>query len=150
MKSFKEWIENTNNWILYHGSDSESFIGQIRTNERDAGWFGAGFYLTSNPEYAKRWGEYIYQMIVPQGKYAQIQVIGNYEKIIYNNAEFANEEAGGKKGWFENEYLWAKKFTDALKREGYEGIRVDFDTNKDVEVIVFDPSKVKVLGKTTD
>lgn len=149
MKSFREWLENTNNWILYHGSNSDSFVGPIRTNERDAGWFGQGFYLTSFPNYAKRWGKNIFKISVPNGKYANIQVIGNYEKTIYNNAEFANQEAGGHEGFIENEDLWSQKFTNALKRERFDGVRVDFDNNKDVEVVVFNPSKIQVLEKVT-
>lgn len=147
MKSFQQWLESFQQWELYHGSNSEQIIGQLRTNERDAGWFGTGFYLTAYPDYAKKWGKHIYRMSVPQKKFAEVQVIGNYKKILFGDSEFANKEAGGTEGWIENEHLWAQKFTSALKNSGYDGVRVNFDNYKDVEVLVFDPSHIIVIGK---
>lgn len=148
MKTFNKWLENlSQGWELYHGSNSENFSGQIRVGERDSGWFGTGFYLSSLPSYAKRWGKNVYKMIVPFGKFAKIQVIGNYKEIIFNDAEFANQEAGGQDAYIEDEDAWSKNFTEALKKQGYDGVRVDFDNHKDVEVVIFDPSKITVVGK---
>lgn len=129
--------------ILYHGSDSEKIKGTLRTGERDAGWFGQGFYLTAYPEYAKRWGKYIYKMIPPTGKYAHVFVTGNYEKIEYDVAgQKANEYAGGNDAWIKDELAWAQKFNEYLIRNGYTGIRVNMDNYQNVEVVVFDPSKI--------
>jgi hypothetical protein len=148
MKTFNKWLENlSQGWELFHGSNSEEFVGQIRANERDSGWFGSGFYLSAIPSYAKRWGKNVHKMIVPFGKFAKIQVIGNYKEILFGDAEFANQEAGGQEAFNDNEHLWSKKFTEALKKQGYDGVRVNFDEHKDVEVVIFDPSKIQVLGK---
>lgn len=148
MKTFNKWLENlSQGWELFHGSNSEEFAGQIRANERDSGWFGSGFYLSSMPSYAKRWGKNVYKMIVPFGKFAEVKVIGNYKEILFGDAEYANQEAGGKDAFNDNEHLWSKNFTDALKKQGYDGVRVDFDHHKDVEVVIFDPSKIQVVGK---
>jgi hypothetical protein len=139
---FSRWLEVTQGWDLYHGSKSEQMVGKFRSNERDAGWFGTGFYLTAYPDYARRWGKHIYRMTVPMGKFAEVQVIGNYKKIDFGDAEFANQEAGGTEGWIADEMSWAEKFTNALKMSGFDGVRVHFDQNKDVEVLIFDPSQV--------
>jgi len=134
--------------VLYHGSDSQQIIGPLRVNERDSGWFGAGFYLTARPEYAQRWGKYVYQMSVPQGSYAEVQVIGNYDKVKFiGKAEQANQAAGGTEAWIENEVAWSNAFTKNLKQMGFIGVRVHLDQNKDAEVLIFDPSQIQVIGQ---
>lgn len=141
--------ENTNGWLLYHGSSSENITGEIRVNERDAGWFGPGFYLSAFTEYAQRWGKYVFRIAIPTTiKFAHIKVVGDYEKIIFDSeAEKANQTAGGTAGWIENEKAWALKFGQSLRQMGYGGVRVDFDDHKDVEVIVFNPSQLKVVDR---
>ena len=139
----KEFITETENY-LYHGSDSPVIQGPLRTGERDDGWFGPGFYLTASLDYAKRWGRYIYKMTAPPGKYAEVQVIGNYEKTMYDDiSQKANEYAGGKDAWIQNELLWAQKFQEFLVKNGVIGVRAHFDNEKDVEVVVFNPASVK-------
>jgi len=143
---FYEYL-NSNQWTLYHGSNSEQIVGTLYANERDSGWFGSGFYLTAYPEYAKRWGQFIHNMIPPQGKYAEINCYNNYQKIEYvGDAEKANELAGGKAGWVTDEHAWSQQFTNNLKSMGYSGVRINLDNHKDVEVLVFDPSKIKVVS----
>ena len=126
---------------LFHGSSSEKISGDIRMNERDSGWFGNGFYLSAFPDYAKRWGAHVHKMTV-SGKFAEVQVIGNYKELRFDkDAAIADKEAGGTVGWIENEHAWSSAFAKKLKQMGYDGIRVHFDENKDVEVVVFEPDK---------
>ncbi len=146
--SFREFVENSSNLELFHGSNSEQISGPLRTNERDSGWFGSGFYLTAYPEYAKRWGNNVYKMIIPHGNFAHVVVEGNYKKINYiGDTNKANELAGGTEGWIENEHVWSQKFTSALKSMGYDGIRVEMNGNPDVEVLVFNPQIIQVVEK---
>ncbi len=147
-KSFKQWIlmQESNQNVLYHGSNSEKMVGTLYANERDSGWFGSGFYLTAYPDYAKRWGKFIHKMIIPDGSYAEINVSDGYSKIEFlGDAEKANQMAGGKTGWIENEALWSEKFKSSLKQMGYIGVRVNQDNWKDLEVVVFDPSTIQAI-----
>jgi hypothetical protein len=140
--------ELDNRWTLYHGSNSPEMTGELRTGNRDSGWFGSGFYLTAFPDYAKRWGKYVYQMNAPQGKYAEVQITGNYSKIEFlGEAEKANQEAGGNEAWLANEQKWSDDFKNILQRMGFIGVRVHMNQNKDVEVLVFDPSTIRILRK---
>lgn len=143
---FAKWLES-NQEVLYHGSNSEKIVGTLYANERDSGWFGSGFYLTAYPEYAQRWGKYIHQMIPPVGRYAEVNCTNGYQNIEYvGDAEKANQMAGGSHGWIENEHLWSQKFQSNLKQMGYIGVRVNMDQWKDVEVLVFDPSKIQIVN----
>jgi len=136
------------NNVLFHGSDSEQFEGDIRINERDSGWFGSGFYLTAYPEYAKRWGKYTYQVAYPTAKMAEVNVQGNYDKITFvGEAENANQQAGGNNAWITNESLWSQNFVKALQSMGYGGIRTNMNGHLDVEVVIFDPSAIQILGR---
>ncbi len=145
MAKFSTWLESTQN-ILFHGSDSEKLVGQLYSNNRDSGWFGAGFYLTAYPEYATRWGKFVHKMIAPSGKYAEVNCTDGYNKVEYvGDAEKANQIAGGKEMWIRNSHIWSQSFQNALKQLGYIGVRVNMDQWKDVEVVVFDPSQVKTL-----
>jgi len=147
MLNFKLWLEQTG-WELFHGSNNEQLAGSLRVNERDSGWFGAGFYLTAYPEYAKRWGNFVYKMYAPKGKYAEATFDDNYQKVHFlGDAEAANNEAGGTAAWIENESAWSAAFTNALKKMGYVGVRVHQSQHKDVEVLVFDPSHIQVGDK---
>lgn len=153
----RDWLFKLNNiledrsWELYHGSNSEQFIGKIRVGERDAGWFGHGFYLSAYPSYAARWGKNVYKMQVPKGRYARINVTDGYKKMDFlGDAEVANKMAGGQDGYLEDELKWAKLFTYNLYQKGYDGVRISIDHHRDVEVLVFDPSKIKVLGRIND
>lgn len=133
---------------LYHGSNSEQIVGRLRTNERDSGWFGAGFYLTAYPQYAQKWGKFVYQMAVPQGKFAEIRTDNSYNEIEFlGDAQAANQEAGDTEAWVDDERAWSKKFTDSLRRMGYVGVRIHVGQYPDIEVLVFDPSTITVLGK---
>ena len=133
---------------LYHGSNSEQIQGNLRIGERDSGWFGEAFYLTSDPEYAKRWGKYVYVMTVPDGKFAEVVVTGNYQKIDFlGDANKANQMAGGTAAWVDNEALWSETFKKALQQMGYAGVRVHNNGTKDMEVAVFDPSNITVVGR---
>jgi hypothetical protein len=67
--NFLEFLQHTE---LYHGSKSSEVTGEIRVGERDSGWYGRGFYLTANKDYAKRWGPNIFKMSVPFGNYAEV------------------------------------------------------------------------------
>jgi hypothetical protein len=146
--NFKLWIESAQ-WTLYHGSNSPKMEGKLFCNERDSGWFGSGFYLTAYPDYAKRWGQYVYTMNVPAGKYAEIHCKNGYQQIEYlGDAEFANQFAGGNEAWIENELAWSQNFTNTLKKMGNSGVRVHIDNHKDLEVLVFDPSHIQILGQS--
>lgn len=134
--------------LFYHGSDSDQIDGPLRINERDSGWFGSGFYVTAYPEYAKRWGKYVYRVSVPSGKFVEVLVHGNYDRVEFlGDAESANQLAGGTNGWIENESKWSLDFTNTVKYMGYSGIRVHMNGRRDVEVVVFDPSTIQILGK---
>ena len=131
--------------IAFHGSSS-ALVGAIRINERDSGWFGNGFYATSSQEYAFRWGKVLNTVELPEGNYAEVVVIGNYDKIQWLGlANDANENAGGWLAWMENEALYSENLTKAFVALGFIGVRIHFGENKDVEVVVFDVSTIKVL-----
>ena len=141
-------IKVANSEALYHGSDSEKFEGDIRLNERDSGWFGSGFYLTRYTSYAKRWGKFIYRAEIQVGKMAEVNCPDGYKNIEYiGDANIANENAGGDSAWMAKEWKWSQSFKKSLLKMGYDGVRVHMDGYKDAEVLVFDPSKVKVLGR---
>ena len=139
-------LENTG-WKLYHGSNSEQFIGKIKVNERDSGWFGAGFYLTAYPSYAQRWGKFIYEISVPPSKFAEVITDNNYSKIEFvGDAQKADLQAGGTEAWINNETQWSQTFTKVLQQMGYDGVRVHVGNYKDLEVLIFNPSKLVVIG----
>lgn len=146
------WYKQSQSRVFYHGSDSEEIIGPLVTGERDSGWFGSGFYLSAYPVYANRWGKNIYYVAVPDGlKFAEASVIGNYEEIIFaGDAQKADEMAGGSNAWIENEQVYSDKIKSALQEMGYGGIKVHFGNNKDVEVVVFDPSQLEVKGRVEE
>jgi hypothetical protein len=147
-KSFGFKEEAINNFF-YHGSDSEKIVGTLYSNERDSGWFGSGFYLTAYPWYAERWGKYIHKMIPPAGKYAEVNCDNQWNNIEYvGDAKQADQAAGGKVGWIENEHLWSQKFKDSLEEMGYVGVRVNVGELKNLEIVVFDPSKIQVLSES--
>ncbi len=138
-------IQESDGITLYHGSNSPKLEGELRMNERDSGWFGTGFYLTAYPEYAKRWGEYVHRLTIPDGKYAKVLCSDGYNKIEYiGDAKKASDMAGGSAAWIENEEEWSVNFTDNLRSMGYIGVRVDMDRYPDVEVVIFDPSIISV------
>lgn len=145
--NFLEFLQHTE---LYHGSKSSEVTGEIRVGERDSGWYGRGFYLTANKDYAKRWGPNIFKMSVPFGNYAEVNHKDNTfdHPIFIGDSELAERAANEKAGsWIENETLWSKTFSDYLKNKGYVGVRVNLPSHKDVEVVVFDPKDIKVIGK---
>ena len=134
--------------VLYHGSDSEEIVGKLYTGKRDPGWFGEAFYLTAYPEYAKRWGKHVYKMSIPPLKFAEVNVIGNYDNMEYlGDSKIAYEKAGGQNAAILKEYDFAVNFKKELKLMGYDGVRVHNDGQKDMEVAIFDPSNIKVLEK---
>jgi len=141
---FAQWFEE-NDSVLYHGSDSEKIVGNLYSNDRDSGWFGSGFYLTAYPDYALRWGKYVHKMIPPFGKFAIVNCSQDYKCQYLGDAENANQFAGGTTGWVENEDLWSQKFKSFLANLGYVGIRVNIGEHPDVEIVIFDPSKIRVL-----
>lgn len=145
--NFSQFLENQLSAVYYHGSNSEQISGPIRVNERDAGWFGQGFYVTANMGYAQRWGNYIYEVAIPQGQFAQVTVHGNYDRMEYDPlGNEANQFAGGDEGWIRNEALWAQKFTNYLKQKGVEGVRIHAGSI-DTEVVIFHPEKVKIVRR---
>ncbi len=147
---FRNWLESSQ-WKLYHGSKSPKIVGQLICNDRDSGWFGSGFYLTAYPDYAKRWGQYVHEMLVPTGKYAEVQSTQDYNKISYlGDAEAANQIAGGTEGWIANEHAWSQAFTGYLKKMGYLGVRVHLGEYQDAEVLVFDPSHIQVIPNASN
>lgn len=153
----RDWLSGLHNileareWELYHGSDSEEFEGRIRIGERDSGWFGRGFYLSAYPKYAARWGANVFKMSVPKGRFAQINVTNNYKNITFvGDADKANQAAGGQEGYLEDEQKWSKVFSTFLVMKGYDGVRVNIDSYPDVEVLVFNPSQVRVMEKVSN
>ncbi|OGG09026.1 hypothetical protein A3J20_04100 [Candidatus Gottesmanbacteria bacterium RIFCSPLOWO2_02_FULL_42_29] len=150
---YEKYLENTfpshEQNILWHGSSSEKFEGEIKMNERDSGWFGNGFYLSSVPEYGQRWGKNLHPMIIPMGKYAEVKSIKNNLEFS-GDSEKANNEAGGTEAWILNEHEYSKKFTETLKQMGNAGVKVEVDGFKDGEVVVFNPSQIHILGSEGD
>jgi hypothetical protein len=137
--------------ILWHGSASEKIEGEIRTNERDSGYFGTGFYVTAYISNAKIWGKNLHPMIIPVGKYAEIESEEGFKNIKYiGDSEKANIEAGGTEGYLENEEKWSKRFTETLKQMGNIGARLKLEGHKDTEIVVFDPSQIHILGSKED
>jgi hypothetical protein len=137
--------------VMYHGSDSESFEGEIRMNERDSGWFGAGFYVSAYPNIASIWGKNIYKVKIPTGKMAKVTAESGFKNIQYlGEAQDANEFAGGTKTYQRSEYEWSNKFTEFLKEKGYIGVSVEVDGWDNMEVVIFDPSTIQILEKVHD
>jgi len=131
--------------IAFHGSSS-ALVGAIRINERDSGWFGNGFYATAFEEYALRWGKVLNTVELPEGNYAEVLVEGNYKKVVWQGlAATADQKAGGSIGWVENEFLYSQNLTKELIALGFIGVKVHFGEIKDVEVVVFDASTIRVL-----
>lgn len=131
--------------VLYHGTGSEKIEGPLMTNTNDPGWFGKGFYATAYLEHAKVYGKHVFEVTTTATKFAEIQIVGQYDKAIYiGDAEEADRIAGGTEKWLQNDSEWAKRFTDVLKSKGYEGIRVSMNGKPDAEVVIFDPSKVTI------
>jgi hypothetical protein len=134
--------------VSFRGSKSEELLGELRVNERDAGWFWPGFYLTSDVTYASGWGENVFKMFVPNGKFAHVDVIGNYDQIEFDgDAEKANQAAGGTAGWIEDEAAWSRMFGRAMQEMGFDGVRVHFGQLRDGEVVMFDLSTITVVGR---
>lgn len=145
--NFLEFLQHTE---LYHGSKSTEITGDIRVGERDSGWYGDGFYLTADKDYAKRWGPNIFKISAPIGKYAEVNHKNNSfdHPIFTGDSELAEKAANEKAGsWVENETLWSRTFSNYLKSKGYVGVRVNLPSRKNIEVVVFDPSEIKVVGK---
>lgn len=135
--------------ILWHGSSSERFEGEIRMNERDSGWFGKGFYVTAYQDYGLRWGENLHPMLIPKGKYAELKSV-KLDIRYFGDAEVANTESGGNSAWIENEAQYSENFTTKLKEMGNVGVKVEMDGYKDAEVVIFDPAKIHVIGSGED
>jgi hypothetical protein len=134
----------------FHGSDAEKMVGEFRVGERDSGWFGVGAYLTNFENYAKRWGRNVHRFYTPNGKYAEATVVGNYERVDFDSAtEKADRDAGGNDRWLEDENGYSEDFASSMLKQGYIGARIAFGSNKDVEVVVFDPSQIKSADPVT-
>jgi len=87
-------------------------------------------------------------MQVPPMRFVEVQSDNNYSQIEFlGDAEAANQQAGGSAGWVENERAWSAKFTQVLREMGYGGVRVHIGDHRDVEILVFDPSTVQVIGR---
>ncbi len=140
---------NHEHGIAWHGSSSEKMEGEIRMNERDSGWFGNGFYVTAYQDYGLRWGRNLHPMLVPKGKYAELKST-KFKIEYFGDSEIANVESGGTDAWVENEKLYSQKFTEKLKEMGNIGVKVEMDGYKDAEVVIFDPSKIHVIGSGDD
>jgi hypothetical protein len=139
--TFREFVEDK---ILYHGSDAIKF-GDVNKN---IGWFGLGFYLSSNLDYAKKQGSEIYLFKAPLDNCAEVSVFNHYKKIIFHGyANNANRIAGGSERWVLDENGWAKDFIKSLYSRGHDGIRLHIDKNKDAEVLIFNPKKLEIVGK---
>lgn len=131
---------------LYHGSSSSKLVGKLRVGKRDSGWFGSGFYLTQYPDYAKRWGDNIHTIEVPDSlKLAKVNAPDGYSKLEFlGDSEIANKRAGGINGWISDEDAWSKSFTAELKRMGYDGVTLTLDSYEHAEVVIFEPEKLIV------
>jgi len=62
------------------------------------------------------------------------------------DAQKADLQAGGTKAWINNETQWSQTFTKVLQQMGYDGVRVHVGNYKDLEVLIFNPSKLVVIG----
>ena len=141
--TFREFVENK---VLYHGSDSDNIKEII--NNKSLGYFGNGFYLSSNLEIAKKNGKNIYLIKAPLNNCAEVSVFRNYKKVIFHrDSERADKAAGGHKRWILDEEGYNKVFTSLLYSRGYDGIRLHIDKNKDAEVLIFNPRNLIIVDK---
>lgn len=139
--SFREYVENK---ILYHGSNIEDIKEVLR--DKSVGYFGEGFYLTSNLDFAKKSGRFIHLFKAPLSNYAEVSVFNNYKHIMFDkDSKRANMIAGGHKKWVLDEVEYNKMFCSILRSMGYGGIRLHMDRNKDNEIIVFNTRALEMV-----
>lgn len=168
--AFRKWFDgsklvdgNGDPLVVYHGSPGNGFseFDMNRVGTSDPGDFGSGIYLTPNDGtaeiYASKDGK-VDGTVLPL--YASIK-----NPFIFRLTEVGFEETkrglvnlgikpnvSGKRGWktFVLVAGQQKKFTDAAKAAGYDGVMVYISAGDGVqggdvltEIVAFDPTQIK-------
>lgn len=152
---FKKWFgdskvvdEDGDPVIVYHGTDAE-FTKFESSQTQEVGDYGAGFYLTQDRYLAqgyaeKRAGNNENAIVMP----LYVSIKNPFIINIDSNKTEAQQSFQPIK-----DKTQAKKFTDDLKKQGYDGVIVKLrdidDVSKEIEfeffeeVIVFNPEQIK-------
>lgn len=152
---FKKWFgdskvvdEDGDPVIVYHGTDAE-FTKFESSQTQEVGDYGAGFYLTQDrylaQGYAEKRAGYNENAIVMP---LYVSIKNPFIINIDSNKTEAQQSFQPIK-----DKTQAKKFTDDLKKQGYDGVIVKLrdidDVSKEIEfeffeeVIVFNPEQIK-------
>jgi len=150
--AFKKWFgksqitdEGGNPLIVYHGTNNNNveYFDPEKIGQRDAGWFGRGFYFTPDSEFASVFLDMGAVKFPLYGSDIQPNILPVYLNI--ENPYFIDTK---NMDWREKvhyvEYYWGsyENFHDYLKKNRHDGIIVK---NKSGwrEIVVFKPTQVK-------
>ena len=126
---------------FYHGtSDVIESPSLDKTQTRDAGLLGEGFYATESPVIASSYAD----MSTPTSKFEgefQSPNVHPFDVSAKNTLILSPEEGRNIKKFIKANPTRAKELTDNLKQRGYDSIAIS-DGDVVQEINVFDPSNV--------
>lgn len=139
--AFRRWFgdskvvdKNGEPLVVYHGTGDEFFVfEQQKSGKKDPGWLGEGFYFTTDPYLAKSYSR------LKSGAHKKVMsVYLRIEKPFEATSELKQKI----RQRLEVDPEYARKFTESLRAEGYDGVTMPYP-NEGYEIVVFDPTQIK-------
>ncbi len=152
---------------VYHGTNRE-FSSFYKANPIEGhgtnGAFGNGFYFTDKPDYAKKYADYAVKQSGGTGRIENVNVnlknpfiinkntsIDKIKRLVETNADYSSLHNPKSPGDTALNYIIdnSQKFTDNLKKEGYDGVIATLNHGKGdfKEINVFSPSQIKTKSQ---
>ena len=136
-ENFKEWFSGSKvvddkgePLIAYHGTNKD--FDSFDINKASRSKLGEGFYFTPNPKSASRYAENAGIGMNIKPTYLNIQ--NPFDLSIKENYELWKK--------YDTKKLSGKPFTDALKKQGYDGV-ISKNGN---EIVAFEPTQIKSIN----
>ena len=124
-----------NTMRLFHGTKGDFTAFDLdHPDRKDFGWLGRGVYLTDSEDLAKVYARVKKGAATPRMLHIEVDGGRFYDATLEDKRRIA---AAGPQA--------SRAFAQRLKAQGYIGARLDHAPNG-VEYVVFDPSRVRVVG----
>ena len=162
-----EFIENQQGLVLYHGTNNEFDIQNIKTNNESYVNFGLlgnvsvnrhGIFFSDNKEFSKQFGENILtcHVVINNPAHMSDALINSFVDTIdpWKERELWIEAKNARHDWQYFDEGLGERFVQWLKSEGYDGAVFEEETELDNgdwatgnTYVVFDPSQVKTIDQ---
>jgi hypothetical protein len=116
--------------VVYHGTKAD-FSEFAKRGERDAGYFGEGYYFTNSPDSAEMYSGAF--DAVPTGANIKPAYVSLKNPLIATRGEVNGLYPG----------MSGKELSEAIKADGYDGVIGSSSGSSLSEIVAFEPTQIK-------